>query len=329
VRIGAWLDAGMSATDVIDVCRRLEAGADGGDELPVASVWLSEAYIGRDAVALAAGLAQATERITIATAIINPFTRDRAVLAMTALTLNELAPGRFVLGIGTGELHWMTALGHPFSRPLSAMRDAGREIRAIVAGHPVEAGGERVQIIIRNPDRTLRLYLAAIGPRMCALAGAEYEGCILPAATRELVTAAVADVRSGEAEAGRPQGASETVATLLFAAGDDPDAIRPGLRRKLGLLLTAPTSRSLLERAGLDPAMADVFHANIAKLGLRDAIARLDEELVLAFTISGTLADCRRQLEGFAATGLDVAALLCERDQVDNLLALARLPEVA
>jgi 5,10-methylenetetrahydromethanopterin reductase len=318
----------MSASEVVSVCRRLEEHGR-GRELPVGSVWLSEAYIGRDAVALAAAVAQATMSLTVATAIVNPFTRDRGVLAMTALTLNELAPGRFILGVGTGELHWMTALGHPFSKPLSVMRDAGREIRSIVAGEPVEAGGHRVQTIIRDADRSLRMYLAAIGPRMCQLAGSEFEGCILPVASPGLVAAAIGDVRAGVATAGKPIARCETVATLLFAAGDDSGELRVRLRRKLALLLTAPTSRSLVERAGLDPELCDRFHADMAAVGLRAAIPRLADELLNAFTICGSVGRCADQLNAFAETGLDVAALLCEPDQIENLVALAKLADAA
>ena len=323
MRLGAWLDAGMSAGEVVEVGRRLEQA--GAADPRVDSLWLSEAYVGRDAVTLAAAVAQATTSARIATAIVNPFTRHPAVLAMTALTMNELAPGRFVLGVGTGESHWMAALGHPFTKPVTVMRECAREIRRVVAGEPVEAGGHRVQTIIRDPDRHLVLHLAAIGPRMCALAGSEFDGCILPAASPTLVARAVADIRAGEREAGRPPGSCESVATLLFAAGPDNEMLRARMRRKLGLLLTGPGAAALLERGGVDPEHAVRFHGEIEELGLRAALTRLPDEVLDAFAIVGPIDRCAEVLQSFAGTTLDVAALLCEPDQVDNLLALARI----
>ena len=87
MKLGAWLDAGMSTTEVVDVCHELEAFRDEEGGLLVDSVWISEAYIGRDAIALAAAAAQATDTIRIGTAVVNPYTRHPALLAMTAMTM--------------------------------------------------------------------------------------------------------------------------------------------------------------------------------------------------------------------------------------------------
>ncbi len=322
MRFGAWLDAAMTASEVVDVCRRVEAGSAAGD-LPLDSVWISEAYVGRDAVALAAVAAHATSRLRVATAIVNPYTRHPVMLAMTALTMNEIAPGRFVLGIGAGESHWMEALGYDLSRPLTRVREAAREIRDVLAGTPVERDGSRARLIVRDPDTSLCLQLAAIGPRMCALAGAEFDGCILPVATPHLVATAAAEIRAAEHGAGRPEGTCEIVATLLFAAGDDEEALLGRMRRKLGLMLTGPGAGWLLERNGVDPEEAERFHRAIAHDGLRAALRTLPDAVVEPFCVIGGVDECAGRLAAYADAGLDLAALLCEPDQVDGLLAVA------
>jgi alkanesulfonate monooxygenase SsuD/methylene tetrahydromethanopterin reductase-like flavin-dependent oxidoreductase (luciferase family) len=204
------------------------------------------------------------------------------------------------------------------------VREASRELRDVLAGTPVSHDGRRAQLIVRNPDTSLRLQLAAIGPRMCALAGREFDGCILPVATTHLVARAADEIREAEREAGRAEGACEVVATLLFAAGDDEEALRARMRRKLGLMLTGPGAAWLLERNGLDPGYAERFHAAIERDGLRAALHGLPAELVEPFCVIGNVERCADRLEAYAEAGLDLAALLCEPDQVDALLAVAR-----
>jgi 5,10-methylenetetrahydromethanopterin reductase len=323
MKLGAWIDAGLRPTQVVEVARRLEAQwrDDAGS---VESIWISEAYIGWDPVTLAALALQSTTRLRVGTAIVNPYTRHPAVLAMTALTMGQVGPGRFVLGIGTGEGQWMRALGYPFTKTLTLMREAGRQIRQVMRGEAVESGGDRVQLIIRNVDADVPLHLAAIGPRMCELAGREFDGCVLPIATPALVRQAIVDVRAGTAAREGGAGACETVATLLFAAGGDGEANRARLRRKLGLMLMGSGAASLLERNGVDPEHAARFHESIAADGLRRALDQLPDVLVEAFCLYGDLDRCRERLAAYREAGLDLVALLCESDQVENLVALAR-----
>ncbi len=322
MRIAAWIDAATPPAQVVDVARRLDERARAGGPA-VDSVWISEAYVGWDPVTLAALALQATATVRVGIAVVNPYTRHPAVLAMTALTLHQLAPGRFVLGIGTGEPQWMRALGYAFTKTLTFVREAGRQTRAIMRGEPVVADGNRVQLILRHVDPRVPLHLAAIGPRMCELAGREFDGCVLPIATPALVARALDDVRRGEAAAGRPAGACQTVATLFFAAGGDVAAERARLRRKLGLMLTGSGAGALLERNGLDPEHAARFHRAVAGDGLRKALDQLPDEVVDAFCLVGSVAQCRERLAPYRERGLDVAALLCEPPQVDNLLAVA------
>ena len=64
----------------------------------VDSLWVSE-DIGRDAVALLGALARSTSRLKLATGVINTYTRTPFLIAMAAVTLQELCAGRFILGL--------------------------------------------------------------------------------------------------------------------------------------------------------------------------------------------------------------------------------------
>src|SRR3954471_8933237 len=108
------------------------------------SVWVHDSYFERDGVSFATAIAQAVAddgdedeagfRVAIGAA--NPFTRHPVVLAMTGSALDELLPGRIVLGLGTGLPLRLKQMGTPFDPAPSRERFpvAIDEIRALWAG---------------------------------------------------------------------------------------------------------------------------------------------------------------------------------------------------
>lgn len=85
------------------------------------TIWIGEA-IGREALAAAALILSATERATVATGIANIYVRDATAMINGARTLAEAWPDRFVLGIGVSHIPLVSARGHQYDRPVTAMR---------------------------------------------------------------------------------------------------------------------------------------------------------------------------------------------------------------
>src|SRR5262245_63510815 len=85
---------------IVERARAAEAAGFG-------SLWFIEDYFQTGAFALAGAAAAATGRIAIGTAVVNPFTRHPALIAMETATLAGIAPGRVVLGLGTGVGRWV------------------------------------------------------------------------------------------------------------------------------------------------------------------------------------------------------------------------------
>jgi len=169
------IPAGFSGKYSIDMDLVLEAEALGFD-----SAWTSESW-GNDAVTPAAWMLARTTRIKVGTAIMQMSARSPAVAAMTAMTLNDLSGGRFVLGIGPSGPQVIEGWhGAPFGRPIARTREYIEIIRAIVAREaPLEHDGAHYQIPYRGPDATglgkplksilhgdpsLKIFTAAITP---------------------------------------------------------------------------------------------------------------------------------------------------------------------
>ena len=115
-RLGVWaaLD-GLSAPDAAAFAQRVEAWG-------YSALWTPEA-VGRDPFSFIGFLAGQTESLVLATGIANIYARDPMTMKSIHKTCSELAPGRFVLGIGVSHEHLVKRVrGHDYTKPLSTMR---------------------------------------------------------------------------------------------------------------------------------------------------------------------------------------------------------------
>jgi 5,10-methylenetetrahydromethanopterin reductase len=163
-------------------------------------VWFPDSQLlWRDVFAVAAAAAAATSRITLGTAVTNVVTRHPAVLASAARTVAELAPGRFVLGVGVGD----SAVGPVGLRPSTGaeLRERLAIVRSLLAGRAVDFGAATSRL--RDPV-DVPIHLAASGPRNLRLAGELADGAILLSGVAPgPLAAATARVQDGALAAGR------------------------------------------------------------------------------------------------------------------------------
>jgi len=156
-RLGVWaaLD-GLSAPEAAAFAQRVEAWG-------YSALWTPEA-VGRDPFSLIGYLAARTESLVLATGIANIYARDPMTMKSIHKTLAELAPGRFVLGIGVSHEHLVKRVrGHDYTKPLSTMRaylDA-MEAALYMGSEP----GEEAPIV-----------LAALRDKMLGLAASRVRG---------------------------------------------------------------------------------------------------------------------------------------------------------
>ena len=119
------------------------------------SIWTAEAY-GSDAVTPAAWILGQTSTVTVGTAIMQMATRTPTMAAMTAMTLQELSGGRFVLGLGPSGPQVIEGWhGVPYGKPLTRLREYVAIVRQILAREgPLEHSGEHYQIPNTGPGTT-------------------------------------------------------------------------------------------------------------------------------------------------------------------------------
>src|SRR5580658_2439554 len=136
-----------------------------------------------DALAVAGAVAALTKNMWIATSVVDTVRRHPSLLAQTALTLDHLSRGRFILGLGSGELENTVPYGFDFSKPVSRFEESLKVIRLLWdTKGPVDFEGQFYHLHHARLDtepfegRFPRIYIGSYGPRMLELTGRHADG---------------------------------------------------------------------------------------------------------------------------------------------------------
>ncbi len=197
--------AGAAEVEFVREAERL--GAD--------SAWVPELW-GHDALTQLGYLAARTSRIALGTSIVQLGARSPALLATSAMSLQQLSGGRFRLGIGVSGPQVMEGWhGVAFRRPVQLTRETIEIIRMVSRGDRLAYEGQVYQLPLRRPGgpgRALRpaappvavpIYVAAIGPANLRLCGELADGWLGNTFMPETAAVFTAELRAGAAAAGR------------------------------------------------------------------------------------------------------------------------------
>ena len=169
---------------------------------------------------LLAAAAQTTESIQLGTLIVNPITRHPSVTASSIATIDELAPGRILLGIGAGD----TAVRLSGLRPARVveMEDAIVLMRRLLAGEDVEVGAERPAYLPFH--RPVPVWLTAGGPRTLEMGGRVSDGVFMRVGAHlATIVDTVERIRKGASEVGRDPLSVPLGIIFHTVLVDDPD----------------------------------------------------------------------------------------------------------
>ena len=151
------------------------------------AVWQAESRLVRDAIVPMAAYAAVTNRIKVGSGVINNWTRNIGLLASTFLTLDDLAPGRIICGIGAWWDPLAKNVGINRTKPLTAMKETVDILKRLLAMERVTYHGEFIQVdgieldIVhgRKEPRDVPVYIGATGDKMMELTGEIADGVVL------------------------------------------------------------------------------------------------------------------------------------------------------
>jgi F420-dependent oxidoreductase-like protein len=274
------------------------------------AVWTSEAY-GSDAVSTIAWIGAHTSTVKLGTGIMQMPGRSPAMTAMTAMTLDQLSGGRFMLGLGlSGPQVAEGWHGQAYGKPLGKTREYVSIVRKILAREaPLEHEGPHYQVPYRGDDATglgkplksiihgrkdLPIYLAAIGPKNVALTGEIGDGLLTSFFSPLRAEIWEKPLQEGFARAGGGKDFStfDLAGRVIVALGDDVQACRDSVKPYLGLYIGGMGARGrnfyndLARRYGYEEA-AETIQELYLSGRQQEAIAAVPDELVDEVALCG------------------------------------------
>ncbi|HPG26110.1 MAG TPA: LLM class F420-dependent oxidoreductase [Myxococcota bacterium] len=262
-------------------------GHDGFTPLALAAAWAPEARLG--------------------IAIIPAYTRGPALLAQSAASLAEAAPGRFVMGIGASSNVIVEGWnGIPFEAPYARVRDTVEFLRRALSGEKVSGEFEsfRVQgfkLQMTPPDPAPPILIAALREGMLRLAGRRGDGAILN-------WLSVEDVRKVApiVHAGGP--GKEIVARLFVIPTADRALARAIGRRAAAAYLNVPVYAAYHEWLGRGERLASMW-AHWQAGDRKAAVEAIPDEVVDQLVIHGSPEACREHVERYREAGVTTPVL--------------------
>jgi 5,10-methylenetetrahydromethanopterin reductase len=297
------------------------------------AVWHAESRLARDALTPLAAMAAVTEKIKLGTGVINNWTRNVGLTAVSFLTLDELSKGRSLLGIGAWWDPLASKVGIERKKPLKAMREYVTVLQRLFKMENVTFEGEfvkvrdiRLDVVYGDPStpRNIPIYIGATGWEMIELTGQIADGILLNyLVSPEYNRKALDYLRGGAKKAKRKWENIDRPQLVVCSLHDDADraldSARPLVAQYLGqqphIAKASGVKESLIEEVktalGGWPAKPG---------GLEKAQALIDDKLVRLITASGTADDCMKKVEEYNNTGCTCPILYPLGDDVEAMI---------
>ncbi len=319
----------------------LLAFVQNADRLGYDTVWVPEAY-GWDAFTILTQFACATQRIKVASGIVNVFSRSPALIAQTAASLDLISDGRFVLGLGTSG-HQVVRGWHGvnFERGVQRLRETMDIVRMVLRREPVTYRGEVFTLdmglkLITHPLRErIPIYLATLTPSGIRLAGELADGW-LPVffSPRHYEAVIKPELQRGADRAGRSLDQLSICAFQPVIVTLDRQAGRDAARGHLALYIGGMGSREknyynqLFRRYGFEEEAARIQDLYLERR--RDeARAALTDEMIDLVTIIGPVEECRERLVELEQVGVREVAIGLQVPDNDPASVLAAMEGLA
>lgn len=304
MRLAVSLSNEVPTRETIALTRRAE-------ELGYSEVWVPESRHGRSGTSVAAVLARETSRIELCVGAINPFWRHPSLIAMEAATLDEACGGRLRIALGAGlwTLRMMGEDDERTQRPLAAMVEAIRVVKAMLAGEDgIDGEIFRVRKDARLDFQPIRpnvpVYVGAVNQLMMRATGAWADGVYLGAITSPgYARWACGEMAAGAREAGRDPDRLDVVANILVSVGPDQKAARDACRRVIAYYLYR-VEPVVYEQSGADPEQVAFVRSSVPEHGVDWVAERLPEDLVDVFAAAGNPDHVLSRLRAYEEAGV-------------------------
>jgi 1,4-dihydroxy-2-naphthoate polyprenyltransferase len=323
-QVGLGLASRGKVRDAVEHARRAEGAG-------LESVWVHDSYFERDPISYLSAIAYATSEIRIGAGSLNPYTRHPFVVASTLSSLDDLAPERVSLALGSGLPLRLLQMAIPFENAPERVSVAIDQIRELWAGRRLNLNEKAPPLVpMFQPPHRIPIYIAAYTRPYLELAGAKADGYLsrplesLPAfevMRRRVLESAVAHGR---------QESELDFRGYLFALVDRSrtEARNRAKRDPFVIYMISILSDVSLKRAGFPAELRDTVNKLWRAEDYHGAAQAIPDELLDAYILVGTADDVAERALEYNRAGMDVPLLqpiVQEEDQVRAVLEAAAI----
>ena len=266
-------------------------------------IWIPETW-GMENFSLLSLASNQNTYSKIGSSIINIYSRSPSLIAMGAATVDTISNGRLILGLGTSskpiveEFH-----GESFVSPLQRMKEYVEIIRLLLTGKKIDYSGQifsikNFSLLIKPPRKRIPIYLAAINQKMVDLTWGIADGVIFylrPKHEIKLILEKMQKTRKIES----------TVQIITCVHNDADKAISRAKKTIAFYVSVGQVYREFLASNGYKKEIENIF-AEYEQTGLKNNYELVSDSMVRDLCISGTPNDCKKQLDEFCQTGIDL-----------------------
>ena len=291
------------------------------------AVWQADSRLVRDAVVPMAAFGATSERIKIGSGVIDCWTRNPARLASTFSTLDDLAPGRMICGLGAWWDPLASKVGIERLKPLTVMREIVTVVRALLNNETVTFDGAYVHldgveldyVYQERRPKDVPIYIGATGPQMMELTGEIADGAVLNYLVSPAYnTGALEALARGAAKAGRTLDDIDRPQLIVCSIDTDRSKALDNAR----LLVTQYLGQQphIMKASGVPQELLDEIGTVLTWPATHDQVVAaskmVPDEIVQMITASGEPDEVRSKVNEYVATGCTCPILYPLADDV-------------
>lgn len=306
-RVALYLQDAHDLRDGLDYVRYAE-------QRGFEAVWQAESRLVRDAIVPMAAYAAVTGRIKVGSGVINNWTCNIGLLAATFLTLDDLAPGRVICGIGAWWDPLARNVGIERRKPLTAMRETVEVLRRLLNMERVTFHGEfhhvdGIELDVvhgRREPRDVPIMIGATGGKMMELTGEIADGVVLNyCVPPEYNDEALEQLERGARRAGRS--VDDLDRPQLVVCSVDPDREKAIDTTRELLTQYLAQQPHIAKASGVSPDVVEEIQSILGWPATHEQIQKakhlVPEELIHRITASGTPEEARAKVDEYRKHG--------------------------
>ncbi len=278
------------------------------EKLGYDSIWITDHFNNRNVYVSLSFIANYTDHIKLGPGVTNPYLIHPVYTAQSVASLNEVAPGRVICGIGAGDKTTLEMLGKKMKAPLRAIKESVNLIRGQIAR---EKTGYQGKMFSTSPGARFNfkikgevpIYIGAQGPKMLQLAGSMGDGALINASHPRDIERAVTLIEKGAQKAGKSIKEVDVAAYTSFSVASDKKSAMKSVVPVVAYIVAGSPS-VILERHEIPVESAEKIRKGLSERNWGEAFGAVDTDMIEAFSICGNPDECVEKIDELFKTGI-------------------------